>query len=284
MCAKILTYFLWADDVRSPWTCKNCDTYNFVPEYPDSMLECPECIEGTKKCGVGSWGSICCYHRGFPLKNDRCKKCNFECEFSRKFLGTPGRIWRTNREEYKKAIMCDVPGHIPEDVAPHLITEAERLMYKQARRAIQLCIDNDVYDSNWTHPKRLMKDLECLKNSKITHRAMKSNKNMSIIGECLFEACMNLGDMKYLDIGHTLYHMSEIDADLDMYETHYEERRAYREQRLEMIKNDPDTAEVQGSKGELYLTNKEGNFCTCLGFKYYGECKHLRKKIFHKKP
>lgn len=248
------------------------------------MLECSECIEGTKKHGERSWGSICSYHRGFPQKNKQCKKCHFEHDFSRKFVGTPGKRWRTNREEYKKAIMCDIPAHIPEDVAPHLKTETERLMYKQAMRAIQLCIDNDVYNSDWTHPKLLMKELECLKKSKITHRAMKTDRNMSIIGECLFEACMNLGDMKYLDIGHTLYHMSEITADLDMYEDHYDRQGEYIEERLEMIKNDPDTVEVQGSKGELYFTNKEENFCTCLGFNYRGGCKHLRKKKLHKKP
>lgn len=273
-----------AADAYPPWTCKNCQTYNFVPSYSNSILECPVCIECRKKCSLGTWGSICSYHRGFLQKNDQCKKCCFDYDFSLKFVGTPGKRWRTTREEYKKAMMCDVPGHIPEDVVPHLITDAERLMYKQARRAIQLCIDNDLYNSDWTHPKNLMKELDCLKNSKITHRAMKSDNNMSIIDECLFEACMNIGDMKYFEMGHTLYYMSEINRTLEMFERNYEKIRECRDEKFEMIKNNPSTVEVQGSKGEVYFTNKQKKFCTCLGFKYRGSCKHLRKKIFSKKP
>lgn len=271
------------NDACPPWTCKNCKTYNFIPSYPASTIECPECAKGRKKYGVGAWGSICSYHRGAVLKNDQCKKCHFHYDLSRKLLGTPGKIWRKNREEYKKAIICDVPGYIPEDIAPHLKTDIERLMYKQARRAIQICIDNDVYNSDWSHPKSLMKELDRLKNSKITHRAIKTDNNMTIIGECLFEACMNLGDMKYLDIGETLQDMSEIDSDLKNCEFFYEGCEKRRKSRLEYIKEHPDTVEVVGSKNEIYYTNKEEDYCTCLGFKYRGDCKHLHKRVFRKK-
>lgn len=176
-------------------------------------------------------------------------------------------------------MIYDVPGDIPDDIAQHLKTDVERLMYKQAMRAIHLCLDNDIHDGDWSHPKNLLKDLQGIAESDITHRAMKTVNNMRIISEALFEAYMNLGDMKYLDTGEILRDMDQIVSDLDMHENWQAELKEMRRNRLQKIKDDPDTVEVKGSHGEVYFVNKEENCCTCLGFKYRGNCKHLKKRI-----
>lgn len=40
--------------------------------------------------------------------------------------------------------------------------------------------------------------------------------------------------------------------------------------------HDDDIVEVSGSKGNVYLVNKNNNSCTCTGYKFHGRCKHLK--------
>ncbi len=38
---------------------------------------------------------------------------------------------------------------------------------------------------------------------------------------------------------------------------------------------EPMVVEVQGSKGAVYMVNREERTCTCPGFTYRGACKHV---------
>jgi len=40
--------------------------------------------------------------------------------------------------------------------------------------------------------------------------------------------------------------------------------------------HDENIVEVTGSKGAIYLVNKNNNSCTCTGYKFHGKCKHLK--------
>ncbi len=35
--------------------------------------------------------------------------------------------------------------------------------------------------------------------------------------------------------------------------------------------------EIQGSKGQVYYVNTEENSCTCPGYTFRGDCKHLKE-------
>jgi hypothetical protein len=36
---------------------------------------------------------------------------------------------------------------------------------------------------------------------------------------------------------------------------------------------------VQGSKGQIYYVNTEDNSCTCPGYTFRGDCKHLKELV-----
>ena len=40
--------------------------------------------------------------------------------------------------------------------------------------------------------------------------------------------------------------------------------------------HDDNIVEVAGSKGAVYMVNKNNNSCTCTGYKFHGSCKHLK--------
>jgi hypothetical protein len=43
---------------------------------------------------------------------------------------------------------------------------------------------------------------------------------------------------------------------------------------------DPDVVEVKGSKpGAVYLVNLKENTCTCPGYTYRGQCKHVKETV-----
>lgn len=47
---------------------------------------------------------------------------------------------------------------------------------------------------------------------------------------------------------------------------------------VKAVDRDPDVVEVKGSKpGVVYLVNKVAQTCTCPGFTYRGDCKHLKE-------
>ena len=56
-----------------------------------------------------------------------------------------------------------------------------------------------------------------------------------------------------------------------------------RGRKFEILKNSPfevkvsssSVTQVQGSKGAVYEVNKEEGTCTCPGFQFRGNCKHL---------
>ena len=41
------------------------------------------------------------------------------------------------------------------------------------------------------------------------------------------------------------------------------------------VQKDPNVVKVQGSKGETYEVNKEEGTCTCPGYRFRGQCRHV---------
>jgi len=59
-----------------------------------------------------------------------------------------------------------------------------------------------------------------------------------------------------------------------------------RGRKFEPVKNNPftglggsvrNTKEVVGSKGQTYIVNLDDNTCTCPGFTFRGDCKHVKE-------
>ena len=58
-----------------------------------------------------------------------------------------------------------------------------------------------------------------------------------------------------------------------------------RGRKFEIVKPNPFTVkatpriEVQGSKGQVYYIDTDENSCTCPGYTFRGECKHIKELI-----
>jgi hypothetical protein len=56
-----------------------------------------------------------------------------------------------------------------------------------------------------------------------------------------------------------------------------------RGRKFEIVKPNPFTVkatsriEVQGSKGQVYYIDTEDNSCTCPGYTFRGDCKHIKE-------
>jgi hypothetical protein len=83
-------------------------------------------------------------------------------------------------------------------------------------------------------------------------------------------------------LGEMLIVSEEIDKFLSQEEEAYARKEKRQEKNLLDIEKDPDTFEVKGSKkGTSYFVNLELEVCTCPGFKFRSNCKHIHMK---KKP
>lgn len=226
----------------------------------------------------------CAFHRGvesIDKSNDSCMKCSMNYYVSKKVCGTPSKIWMERRELYKSVSICDMPSTIiPEKVSPHLKSDIERFLYKQARRAVQICLDSNSWDNDYENPKELKKQLDNLTSNKT--RAINMKENLDYLDQILWNACMSL-DIQY-EIGDMMLNMQDIDKSLRYFE---QERKQHLEQ-IEAIKTDPSSVEIKGKKGKRYMINYELNVCTCPSYMYssaplFATCKHLQKRQKHKK-
>ena len=56
-----------------------------------------------------------------------------------------------------------------------------------------------------------------------------------------------------------------------------------RGRKFEIVKPNPfavkaeSRIEIQGSKGQVYYVDREDNSCTCPGYTFRGDCKHLKE-------
>jgi hypothetical protein len=193
-----------------------------------------------------------------------------------KECGTPGDVWKKQRKLYKKCIIYDRPGSIPKEVAKHLESDFERLMYKCAKRTVQMCLDNDLCRDGFEEypPKEMMKKLNNFKVKGET-RAIRQMKVIYRLDDMIRDGWFQDESEDYLDI---INHQKPALSLMHVFDDVLCRHEKSMAENLEIIKNDPDTFEVKGSKGDIYFVNKEEYFCTCLGFKYRNECKHLKQR------
>jgi len=132
--------------------------------------------------------------------------------------------------------------------------------------------------TSFEHPKDLMKQLE-----EYSKKDLNDPEIFDACDEILWNACAHL-DFKFVgsELGHMLNMSSAIEESLYAEESYHEEKEKRKEQALKDIQKDPDTFEVKGSKkGTTYSVNLEKRLCTCPGFKFRNDCKHVNME---KKP
>lgn len=250
---------------NDPWVCKKCSRINAMPT--ESSLDCKRCEKS----------NYCAFHRGWdrnPVNNKCCYKCGCDKRYSVKEIGTPGEIWRKEREEYKSAMIFDKPAEIPE-YAQHLQSDAERFLFKQAKRGVQSCIDTKAYNTDFEDPKDLMYQLKHLNKNCDIPRAVKRKGNLEVLDEILWNACMH-HDWRHCggSPGQMMSAMEEIDQCLQDHKECFVERA----QEIEEIVKDPNTKQIRGSKRNKYFINAEKRYCSCPAFQYgSSDCKHLLK-------
>jgi hypothetical protein len=156
--------------------------------------------------------------------------------------------------------------------------DAPRITYDLACRAVSVCLLDTYHSTSFENPKDMMKELKEYKDKDLSDPQIFSN-----VDEILWNACAHL-DMKFCgnDIGHML-NQSDLIEDIIVGEEEAHKRiLKLKEEGLKNIHKDPDTFTVEGSKkGTTYLVNLEKGLCTCLGFKYRSNCKHINMS---KKP
>jgi hypothetical protein len=247
------------------WCCRNCNHVNKMP------------TENAKDCSICaiSWHNLCNFHKGFSHDVTKCAKCSYMIQFS-KNQGTPGKVWRKERMLYKSCIIYDAPGMIPENVAPHLRSDIERFMYKQAKRAVQACIDEGCWDNDFQNPRDLMKQLDGISSD--YPRNIGKKKMLEELDEILWSACMSLDctDAGYSP-GMTIENMDAIEVVLKDHEDYAESRR----EKIRNISTYEDAVKVksQSKRGVSYYVSVGEECCTCPAFEFRGKCKHLQKLL-----
>jgi hypothetical protein len=156
--------------------------------------------------------------------------------------------------------------------------DAPGITYDLALRAVKICLYKGWSDSSYEDPKDMMKELKSYEGKDLNDRAILSNCD-----EILWNCCAITDDRHVCDnLGHMLNQYDDIESCLCHYEKGIERKEKEIEKGLEKIHKDPDTFEVKGSKkGTSYLVNIEKRLCTCPGFKFQRNCKHIHME---KKP
>lgn len=197
----------------------------------------------------------------------RCRVCgaNIECT-EMKIAGTPSKLWREQRNAYKKIMIYDVPGKIPVR-ASVLKSEYERLLWKKARKAIQMCIDKkcepkyeDEFENKRYSPYKLLKSLYYIDEIGIySNRSSIRYIILDKLSMVLNKACEML------------------DINIDELEKHLQEHEAHMKDVVAGYERDPDIVKEQGAYEIVYYVNKREKTCTCNVFADSGSCFHVEK-------
>lgn len=92
----------------------------------------------------------------------------------------------------------------------------------------------------------------------------------------LWEALFDGDETQFPYLGYMLSYSEEIEEWLSSQEAKHARKEKRIEKLLEEIEADPDTFIVAGSKqGTSYFVNLELEVCTCPGFKFKRDCKHI---------
>jgi hypothetical protein len=156
--------------------------------------------------------------------------------------------------------------------------DAPRITYDLACRAVTICLRFTYASTSFQDPKDMMKELKGYKDKDLSDPHIFAN-----VDEILWNACAHL-DMKFCgnDITNMLNQSELIEECIEAEEKSHESFLKQKEKSIKNMYEDPDTFEVKGSKkGTTYLVNLEKRLCTCPGFKYQNDCKHVNME---KKP
>lgn len=236
-------------------------------------IQDPDPRKAEKYARLGDWDCRNCKSEN-EAEEIECKECCLDRGFSIKECGMPSDLWREYRRSYQAKIIYDTPEEIPEHAVRHLRTDMERFMYKKARTAVQKCIRCDIWDREYVNPFVLSKQLENLDMGAGISESVRKARIMDYLEHIYWNACMNLceafsGEDELFGYMHLL-----------LYSRHYGGEEQVQKERLEQFKTKAGTHQIKGSQGDDYWVNPEEGFCTCLGFKYRNDCKHLKRKRF----
>lgn len=236
-------------------------------------LQDPDPRKAEKYRRLGDWECRNCKTENEAEEID-CDECRVDRGFSIKEYGMPGYLWRDYRRSYHAKVIYDTPEEIPEHAVKHLRTDMERFLYKKARMAVQKCIRCDVWDREYANPVVLSKQLENLDMGTGISESIRKARIMDYLENIYWNACMNLcevlsGDEELFGYIHLL-----------LLSRHRGGNEQVQKERIEQFKTKAGTHQIKGSQGDNYWINLQERFCTCPGFKYRNECKHLKRKRF----